>query len=104
MADWIRIAEIDEVKSVYKAEYGSREIALFREGDAIYALDNVCSHEYSSLSEGEVWGGRVYCAKHGSGFDIKTGDVKGFPATEPVESFPVKLEHGGVYVQIEEAW
>ncbi|MBN1647976.1 MAG: non-heme iron oxygenase ferredoxin subunit [Spirochaetales bacterium] len=104
MAEWVRLASEKEVDPVYRVDYGSREIALFRDGEEIFALDNVCSHEYSSLADGEVWDGRVYCAKHGSSFDIRTGAVGGLPATEPVESFPVKIENGLVYVRLEEPW
>jgi nitrite reductase/ring-hydroxylating ferredoxin subunit len=31
-------------------------------------------HEYSLLSEGEIWEGEVYCPKHGSRFDIRSGE------------------------------
>lgn len=79
-----------------------KEIVLFRLPDGVYALDNVCSHEYSRLSEGEVWDGRIYCAKHGSSFDIKTGTVSGLPATRPVERLDVKVENGGIYVYLED--
>ena len=79
-----------------------KEVVLFRLPDGVYALDNVCSHEYSRLSEGEVWDGRIYCAKHGSSFDIKTGTVSGLPATRPVERLDVKVENGGIYVYLED--
>ena len=66
--------------------------------EGIFALDDICSHEYSRLSEGEVEDGQVACAKHGSRFDLRTGDVTGFPATRPVRTWAVKAEGGWIWL------
>ena len=75
--------------------------AIFRLEDGVYALDDVCSHEYSRLSEGEIWDDEVYCPKHGSRFCIRSGDVRSFPAFKPVSTYAVKIENGAVYIDIE---
>jgi nitrite reductase/ring-hydroxylating ferredoxin subunit len=100
---WVRVAE-----QVDLGEMGDEEgigvdcdghpIALFKLEGMIYALDDICSHEFSRLSEGEVWDGEVYCPKHGSRFNIKSGVVKGLPAIKSVRSYPVKVEKGEVFV------
>ena len=64
----------------------------------IFALDDICSHEYSLLSEGDVWAGEVYCQKHGSRFNLRTGAVTGLPATKPVETWDVKVENGEIWI------
>ncbi len=99
---WVKVCDDAEMKSARRFVYAERAYALFRLPDGVYALDDVCSHEYSRLSEGEVWRGQVMCPKHGSRFDIKTGKVEGLPATRPVRTYPVKIEGGAVYVEIEE--
>lgn len=66
----------------------------------MYALDNVCSHEYSELSEGMVLDGSVYCPKHGSRFEVRTGKVLDLPATSNVKSYPVRIEDGEIFVQV----
>jgi len=102
---WVRVCAERELKSARRFEYGERSFALFRLADGIYALDDICSHEYSRLSEGEIWRGQVMCPKHGSRFDIKTGKVEGLPATRPVRTYPVKVEEEAVYIEIEdEEW
>jgi nitrite reductase/ring-hydroxylating ferredoxin subunit len=73
-------------------------LAVFRVGDEYFALDDTCSHEYSRLSEGEILDGEVYCPKHGSRFDLRTGEVRGLPATRPVNTYAVKEEDGKVWV------
>jgi nitrite reductase/ring-hydroxylating ferredoxin subunit len=81
--------------------FEGKRIALFRLEDGVYALDDVCSHEFSLLSEGEVWNGEVSCAKHGSRFNIRTGAVRGLPATQPVRAYRAKVEDGAIYVELE---
>ncbi|MFQ3621594.1 MAG: non-heme iron oxygenase ferredoxin subunit [Spirochaetales bacterium] len=101
MKEWVPVAKEEDVQKVLRIEYGSQEVVLFRLPDGIYALRDTCSHEYARLSEGEVWENRVYCPKHGSSFDIRSGAVSGLPAVVPVEAIPVKIEKGEVYVYIE---
>ncbi len=78
-----------------------RRLALFRTEEGVFALDDVCSHEYALLSEGEVWNGEVSCPKHGSRFNIRSGAVKGLPATLPVRAYPVRVDNGVIYVELD---
>jgi 3-phenylpropionate/trans-cinnamate dioxygenase ferredoxin subunit len=71
---------------------------VFRVGAQYFALDDVCSHEYSRLSEGEILDGEVYCPKHGSRFDLRSGQVRGLPATQPVNAYEAKEEDGKIWV------
>lgn len=104
MAEWHAVAKVDELDEQLGVEVGEKRIALFRLDDGeIHALDDVCSHEYSLLSEGEIWDDEVYCPKHGSRFDIKTGAVRSLPAFKPVSSHPVKVEDGTIFVRLENA-
>jgi nitrite reductase/ring-hydroxylating ferredoxin subunit len=100
MAKWVQAVAEDEFARSYKFVHRRKEIAIFRLEDGIYATDNSCSHEYSPLYEGMVVGGDVYCPKHGSRFDIRTGAVKDFPATRPISIYETKVEDGFVWVKI----
>jgi 3-phenylpropionate/trans-cinnamate dioxygenase ferredoxin subunit len=44
----------------------------------------------------------VVCPLHGAKFDIKTGKNLSLPAVRPVKSYPVIVEDGLVYIQVEE--
>jgi nitrite reductase/ring-hydroxylating ferredoxin subunit len=100
MGTWKRVADAAEAFSVRGFEVGGERVAVFRTPEGIYALDDICSHEYALLSEGEVWDGEVYCPKHGSRFALATGAVTGFPATDPVRTWKVKAEEGGIWVAL----
>ena len=101
MAEWVETVPESELDEQIRVEVGERAFAVFRLDDGIYALDDVCSHEYSRLSEGELWDEEVYCPKHGSRFDIRSGAVRSFPAFKPVKSYPVKVEDGKIYMDLE---
>ena len=53
-------------------------------------------------TEGEVDGYTIECWLHNSRFDLRTGKPTGFPATQPVPVYPVKIEGDDVLVLIEE--
>lgn len=78
-----------------------KKIAVFRVGDAFYAVDDTCTHAEASLSEGEVSGHEVECPRHGARFDLRTGEALCLPATRPVDTYPVRVEDGEVLVAVE---
>jgi nitrite reductase/ring-hydroxylating ferredoxin subunit len=100
MAKWRQAVAVDEFNRTYKFVHRRKTIAIFKLDDGIYALDNVCSHEYSELVEGMILGTDVLCPKHGSRFEIKTGAVKDLPATQPVRTYETKVEDGYVWVKV----
>lgn len=81
---------------------GEHIIAMFRVDDQVYAVGDRCSHAEASLSEGEVWDLTVECPRHGSEFDLRTGEPGALPATKPVPVYEVSIEDGTVYLELEE--
>ncbi|HEX2038952.1 MAG TPA: non-heme iron oxygenase ferredoxin subunit [Acidimicrobiales bacterium] len=75
-------------------------ICVVRIGDDVYAIGDRCSHADVSLSEGEVLADEVEieCWKHGSTFDLKTGEPQSLPATKPVPVYDVQVVDGEVEV------
>ena len=94
------LAELPEAKGV-KVEALGHRVAVFRLGDMVYAIGDRCSHAEASLSEGEVFGLEVECPRHGSVFDLTTGEPDSLPATRPVGTYPVVIESGMVYLALE---
>ena len=80
---------------------GAYEVAVARDGDEVFAVENICSHAAVALSEGEVADGTVECWLHGSCFDLRSGKPTHLPATEPVATFPVDVRDGVVFVDTE---
>jgi 3-phenylpropionate/trans-cinnamate dioxygenase ferredoxin subunit len=80
-------------------------VALVRIDDDVYAISDICSHANVSLSEGEVWCDEreIECPKHGSTFDLRTGEPQTLPATQPVPVFRTEVDDGKVTVHVEDA-
>ncbi len=100
-ADWVWVASLTDLPDVGAAlavKANGQELVLFRLEEGIFCSQASCSHEYSALSEGMVDGCEVFCEKHGSRFDIKTGAVLSPPADRDILTFPVKLEGGDILV------
>ena len=78
-------------------------VAVVRLGDDVYAIGDTCSHAEVSLSEGEVWTDEksLECWKHGSRFDLVTGEPITLPATQPVPVFVARVVDGNVEITVE---
>lgn len=76
-----------------------REIALFRRGEQVYALDNECPHRGGPIGEGRIQGDRVTCPWHEWTFDIPSGVCTLNPAAK-VKAYPVRVEEGTVKVAL----
>lgn len=87
----------DEAMAVTIAE---RPIALCRSGGELYALHNVCTHQFALLSDGFVEDGCIECPLHQGRFDLKTGAPLCAPVTQPVRVYRVKTEQGKVFVDL----
>lgn len=80
---------------------GEESIAVFRIGEDVYAIGDRCSHAEASLAEGDVFGTDVECPRHGSEFDLTTGEPMSLPATRPVPTYPITIEDGTVFLDLE---
>ncbi len=100
--NWVDAAAADEVwdGAGLDVRPAGREIALFRVGEVVYALDALCTHGQARLCDGFVEGTSVECPLHQGRFDLATGAALCEPLTEPVSSYPVRLEGGRVWVAV----
>lgn len=84
-----------------RVETAGHRIAVFRLGDAAYAIGDRCSHAEASLAEGELFDMAVECPRHGSEFNISTGQPDSFPATQSVPTYEIELVDGEVFLDLE---
>ena len=84
-----------------RVETAGHRIAVFRIGDAVYAVGDRCTHAEASLAEGELFDTEVECPRHGSAFDLRDGQPSSFPATKPVPVYEVVIEDDVVHLELE---
>jgi 3-phenylpropionate/trans-cinnamate dioxygenase ferredoxin component len=99
-----KVCAVDDVPAdeALAVTIGELDLAIARDGEEVFAVQDVCSHAEVALSEGEVatndGGCQIECWLHGSMFDLRTGKPTNLPATEPVATFAVDVRGGDVYV------
>ena len=74
-------------------------IAIFRVGEDIYAIDDVCPHQSASLGEGTLTGKVVACPRHGFLVDVTSGQCPTHSLLR-VRTFPVTREGDTVRVAV----
>lgn len=91
-----------------------REVLLARTQDGFYAVGNICPHMKGKLSKGTLEGTIVTCPRHGSQFDVRTGEnvrwLKGkgviaqaakiMKPPRGIESYKVGVKDGRIFVEI----
>jgi nitrite reductase/ring-hydroxylating ferredoxin subunit len=73
-------------------EVGNDPVALINLDGEFHALNDICTHQEASLSDGEVIGDEIECPLHGGAFEVRTGMPVNFPVVVPVETYDVKVE------------
>lgn len=77
---------------------GEVPIAVFNVDGELYAIDDTCTHQDASLSDGWLEGCAVECPLHAACFDLKTGMPDGPPAKKPVRTHAVTVDGGQIFV------
>ena len=105
----IRVCAVGEIPEgeALRVEHGPDgvPVAVFHVGGEYYALDDTCTHQDASLTDGYVEEAdcAVECPLHASCFDLRTGRASGPPAREPVRTHAVVIQDGQVYVELRPA-
>jgi nitrite reductase/ring-hydroxylating ferredoxin subunit len=81
------------------AECNGTPVFLLKRGDVITAVSDTCSHAGGPLHEGTLEGQVIVCPWHASRFDLRTGAVRGGPATVPLVRYDVRVAEGRVEVR-----
>jgi methionine sulfoxide reductase heme-binding subunit len=88
------VTEIPESRAIVRC-VGSERVAIFRYGNCVSAISNVCRHQNGPLGEGKIVNGCVVCPWHGYEYRPDTGAAPP-PFTEKVATFAVRIEDGRV--------
>ena len=101
------VAKFSELESgtAHKVMVDGVAVAVVRIEDEVFAIADRCSHADISLSLGMVWceTKQIECIKHGSAFNLVTGQPDTFPATQPVAVYSAKVVNDEVIVESQKA-
>ena len=100
ITEWIDAGPVDDLpdshgKVVRLAD--GRRIAVFRHGDRVSAVSNVCAHQSGPLGEGRIVDGCITCPWHGYQYRPDDGQSPP-PYTEKIATYRTKIEGGHIFV------
>ncbi len=107
---YVKVAKTNELKDGEKKKItvDDRVLLLANIQDKYYAIDNKCPHMGGSLFDGKLEGHNIVCPKHGSIFDVRTGDIVELGKllfikvkAGAAKSYPTKIEGDDILVGIE---
>ena len=76
---------------------GDERVAVFRNGDEVSCISNVCRHQMGPLGEGRIIDGCITCPWHGFQYDPVTGCAPP-PFDDRAETYDVAIEDGVVWI------
>ncbi|HWV25439.1 MAG TPA: Rieske (2Fe-2S) protein [Thermomicrobiales bacterium] len=112
----IHVGRVDEIPHGGRiVDVRGMSIGLFRFGEEVSAVLNICPHELAPVCKGiqrgtslpsapgeYIWGREdeiLACPWHQWEFDLRTGQSLTDPKVR-VRTFPVEIEHGDVFIRL----
>jgi nitrite reductase (NADH) small subunit len=103
LTGYTRACDVDEVPAMMprRVVIDHHGVLLCRGEDeeTIFALDELCPHKAESMAMGLVHEGRLLCPHHQYEFDLETGRCLNQRRCVPVNTYPVIIHDGAVYIR-----
>jgi 3-phenylpropionate/trans-cinnamate dioxygenase ferredoxin subunit len=102
MADsgFVKAAQVSEIRpgEMMMVNVGSDQVLIANVNGNIHACEDICSHAYASLSEGDLNGEEVECPLHGGIFSLITGEALTPPADDPIKLYQVQVDGDDILI------
>lgn len=98
----IKLAKLSDLSTskLMRVSHQGHDICLAYVDGAVYAVDDMCTHEDASLAKGSLHGDCVKCPLHGSRFNLLTGAALDEPAEEAINTYPVSIDGDDILIKI----
>ena len=99
----VQVAALSDVPPgwVLKVRLGSRELAVARNRDGVFVVDNACTHSGGPVGDTRLKEDCfVECPWHNSVFDVRTGTVVRGPARKELKTYDVTVQDGKIFVSL----
>jgi nitrite reductase/ring-hydroxylating ferredoxin subunit len=99
---WVTVAKEGylEPGELMYVEVGDEPVVLINLDGELHALNDICTHEEASLSDGTIVGDEIECPLHGGAFFIRTGEAAAMPVVVRTEKYKVRTVDGEVQVSL----
>jgi len=99
---FVAVCRLDEIQEnrAHVVSLSGERVAVFRYGNKVSAVSNVCQHQNGPLGEGRIVDGCITCPWHGYQYAPDTGRSPE-PFTEQIPTFRVRIEGDTIYLHPE---
>jgi nitrite reductase/ring-hydroxylating ferredoxin subunit len=100
MVGFEKVAQVNEITPAFpkRIKVGECECVLFRVGEQIFAIENLCPHQrYAVFHQGILDHYTITCPMHGWSFDVRTG--KAVSGSGRLNIFEVRVDKNNVWVK-----
>ena len=99
--DFVKVADTKDIQpsQMKEVEVNGENICVANVEGKYYAIGSICTHEGGPLADGTLEGYEVECPWHNSKFDIRTGEVRSPPASEPEPTYEIKVDGNNILIK-----
>lgn len=98
---WQQLCNLEDLTDKAGQEFvvDGQVIAVFRQGDHLYAVDGMCAHQGGPLAQGQLDQQCVTCPWHGWQYDITNGQNT-LTGKKMLTTFPAELRGDAVWIEL----
>ena len=99
--DFVKVADTNDIQPSHMKEVqvDGESICIVNVEGKYYAIGNICTYEGGPLADGTLEDYEVECPWHASKFDVRTGEVKEPPASEPEPVYQIKVDGNKILIK-----
>src|SRR5262249_44725179 len=96
--DLVKVATVEAVDEAggFVVGYDARRIAIYREGENYFAVEDICPHIGALLSRGLCRPGTIIFPLHNLAFDLASGQCVSNNMGACLQTFPIQIINGDI--------
>ena len=100
--NFVTVAKKDflEPGELMYVEVDDEPVCLINLDGELHAINDTCTHEEASLSDGTIDGDLIECPLHGGAFNIRTGAAAAMPVVVATEKYDVRIVGDEVQIAV----
>ena len=101
-SEFTRFCKLSEVppESKKAAKINDTWVLVCHSNARLFAVSNICSHQFKPLVNGRMRNCAISCPVHGARFSLETGEALDLPATRPIPTYEVRVVDDWIEVRL----
>jgi 3-phenylpropionate/trans-cinnamate dioxygenase ferredoxin component len=102
MPEWVSVPKGRDMSegTMISVSAPGKHLIVYKTARGYFATDRRCTHQAADLMRGYLDDGIIECPVHQGRFNVCSGAALSAPASTPLQTYPVKIVDGQVFVEI----